>query len=126
MISDLLSDILAPVIPIDLVLFELTAIRIAAIVAALAWFLVCFFTYFGSTRWIEEGEKVGILSLFFFILWIVTSFGVVIAFIVNNLLQEIPTVITLEILLDSFFYGLILALAPTLSALLGISNKSRV
>ncbi|MHA1969968.1 MAG: hypothetical protein ACW964_19510 [Candidatus Hodarchaeales archaeon] len=102
----------------------LTPIQTGALVFALTWFLVCFLTYWGSTRWLEEGEKTGIISLMFFILWIIATFAIVIGFIVKTLLEGSAATITLDSLLNGFFVWLLWALSPAISALLGISNKS--
>ncbi len=119
-ISDILSDVLS-----SLSLPFLTATRILGIIAALAWLIVSFLTYWGGTRWIEEGAKIGLISLFFFILWFVAAFAVVIGFIIHALLIGGSATINLDNLLDTFFtFGLLWGLAPTISALLGVSNKS--
>ncbi len=94
------------------------------LVFAIGWFIVCFLTYFGSTRWLEEGEKLGIMSLFFFILWFISTLAIVIANIVKILLEGGAATIDLDLLLNQFFVGLFWALAPTIAALLGVSNKA--
>ncbi len=116
-ISDILSDILDN-------LGILTVIQANSLVFALTWFVVCFVTYWGSTRWLEEGEKVGILSLMFFILWIISSLAIVVGYITKTLLEGNAATITLDGLLDQFFVWLLWALSPAIAALLGVSNKA--
>ena len=124
LLSLILSDILSEVftqIGIDL----LTPERTALLVFAIAWFVITFLSGWGSTRWIEEGEKFGLLSLMFFILWIIASFAIVIAWLIKPLLEGGSAVIDLDLWLDQFFFALPLALAPTIAVLLSITNKSR-
>lgn len=101
----------------------LTPPRLTWLVYAVGWFLVCILVYYGSTRWLEAGEKVDIFSLFFLILWFITTLAIVIGFIIKTLLVA---TISWEILFDELFVALFWALAPTIAALLGISNNSRV
>lgn len=129
LVSLIVSDILYDVFD-DLGIEILTKItgtgnsRSYWLVFAIGWFIVCFLTYFGSTRWLEEGEKLGLLSLFFFILWLITTLAIVIANIVKILIEGNAAIIDLDLLLDQFFIGLFWALAPTIAALLGVSNKA--
>jgi len=116
--SDILFDVFT-----DLNIDILTPDRIVSIVLAIGWFLICLLTYFGSTRWLEEGEKTGILSLFFFILWLIASIATVIAYIVKVLLEGNAAIIDLDLLLDQFFIAMPYAVGPTIAALLGVSNK---
>lgn len=95
-----------------------------SIIIAIGWFLICWITYFGSTRWLEEGEKVGILSLFFFILWLIATVATVIALILIALLEGNAATIDLDFLLNSFFFWMPYAIGPTIAALLGVSNKA--
>jgi hypothetical protein len=120
-LSFLISDILVDVFNN---LGILTAVQTGALVFALTWFIVCFLTYWGSTRWLEEGERAGILSLMFFILWIISTFAIVIGFITKILLEGNAATITLDSLLDQFFVWLLWALSPAIAALLGVSNKA--
>lgn len=124
-VSRILSDVL-----LDLQIDFLTSGRIDRLVFAIGWFVIVFLTYWGSTRWLEEGEKIGILSLFFVILWLVSSLAVIVGYIVWSLIQGNSEVITLDPaisgnLVDQYFEGLFWALSPTVAALLGVSNKSR-
>jgi hypothetical protein len=119
-VSDILSDIFNQ-LEIDL----LTPARLALLIFAIAWFLVTFLSGWGSTRWIEEGERVGLLSLMFFILWIIASFAIIIAWLIKPLLEGGTVVIDLDLWLDQIFIALPLALAPTIAVLLSITNKSR-
>ena len=119
-ISDILSNVFNT-LGIDL----LTPARTALLVFAIAWFLVTFLSGWGSTRWIEEGEKVGLLGLMFFILWIIASFAIVIAWLVKPLLEGGTVVLDLDLWLNQFFIALPLALAPTIAVLLSVTNKSR-
>jgi len=119
-LSDILSDVFNQ-LGIDL----LTSARTVLLVFAIAWFVVTFLSGWGSTRWIEEGERVGILGLMFFILWIIASFAIVIAWLIKPLLEGSTVVIDLDLWLDQFFVALPLALAPTIAVLLSITNKSR-
>ncbi|MHA2226951.1 MAG: hypothetical protein ACXAC8_17180 [Candidatus Hodarchaeales archaeon] len=122
-VSLIVSDILADVLSTMSIPF-LTPGRTVSIILAIGWFLICFLTYFGSTRWLEGGEKTGILSLFFFILWFVASLATVIAFIANVLIKGGAATINLDLLLDQFFLAMPFAVGPTVAALLGVSNKA--
>lgn len=122
-VSLIVSEILADVLS-DLDIDFLTPERIVSIVLAIGWFLICWLTYFGSTRWLEEGEKAGILSLFFFILWLVASIATIIAYTLKVLLDGDSALITLDLLLDQFFIAMPFAVGPTIAALLGVSNKA--
>lgn len=124
----IISDILVENL-LKLEIDFLTEDRINRLVFAIGWFIIVFLTYWGSTRWLEEGEKVGILSLFFVILWLVCSLAVIIGYIVWSLMQGNSEVITLDPaipgnLVDKYFEGLFWALSPTVAALLGVSNKA--
>ncbi len=120
-LSGYLEEFLADIIG-DLGILE--AAQAAQLVFALTWFIVCLLTYWGSTRWLESGEKAGILSLLFFILWAVSSLAIVIGYLVKELLIGGTITVALESLLDFFFYWLLLALSPAIAALLGVSNKA--
>ncbi|MHA1941876.1 MAG: hypothetical protein ACXACP_08420 [Candidatus Hodarchaeales archaeon] len=102
----------------------LTSLRVSALVSAIGWFILSFLVYWGSTKWLETGEKVGIISLFFIVLWLIAGFGVLLSSIIYDLLNDIPVTLDLDPLLDAFFIGLTIALIPTLAAALGVSNKS--
>ncbi|MHA2245943.1 MAG: hypothetical protein ACXADY_13355 [Candidatus Hodarchaeales archaeon] len=119
-LSDILSDVFNE-LGIDL----LTPARTALLVFAIAWFVITFLSGWGSTRWIEEGDKVGLLSLMFFILWIIAGFAIVIAWLIKPLVEGGSVIIDLDLWLDQFFFALPLALAPTIAVLLSITNKSR-
>ncbi len=119
-LSDILSDVFTQ-LGIDL----LTPARTVLLVFAIAWFVITFLSGWGSTRWIEEGDKVGLLSLMFFILWIIASFAIVIAWLIKPLVEGGSVIIDLDLWLDQFFFALPLALAPTIAVLLSITNKSR-
>ncbi|MHA1946234.1 MAG: hypothetical protein ACXAC6_03740 [Candidatus Hodarchaeales archaeon] len=117
-VSDFLSDIFA-----DLNIDFLTPLRIGLIVIAIGWFLVCFLTYWGSTRWLDEGERSGLLSLFFVIVWLFASLGILIAIKLFFMIQGGTLVLDLDDLINTFFVAMPLALAPTIAAILGVSNK---
>jgi hypothetical protein len=101
----------------------LTPLRVSTLVSAIGWFILSFLVYWGSTRWIETGERMGILSLFFIVLWLIAGFGLLLSGIIYNLLNDIPVLLDLDPLLDSYFVNLAIALIPTLAAALGVSNK---
>ncbi|UCE13256.1 MAG: hypothetical protein JSV04_13855 [Candidatus Heimdallarchaeota archaeon] len=124
-VSDILYDVLYE-LELEILTQEIIPgqTRSYWLVFALGWFIVCFLTYFGSTRWLESGEKLGILSLFFFILWFITTLAIVIANIVKILLEGGAATIDLDFFLDQLFIALFWALAPTIAALLGVSNKA--
>ena len=119
LVSDILSDVFT-----DLAIDFLTPVRIALIVAALGWFVVCFLTYWGSTRWLEVGEKVGLLSLFFFLVWLTASLGILIGIILFNMFQGLTITLDLDNILNTFFFAMPLALAPAIAAILGVTNKA--
>ena len=118
-VSDFLSKIFA-----DLNIEFLTPLRIGLIVVAIGWFLVCFLTYWGSTRWLDEGEKSGLLSLFFVIVWLFASLGILIAIKLFFMIQGGTLVLNFDDLINTFFVAMPLALAPTIAAILGVSNKA--
>jgi hypothetical protein len=118
-VSDFLSDIFA-----DLNIDFLTPLRIGLIVLAIGWFLVSFLTYWGSTFWLEEGDKTGLLSLFFFIVWLFASLGILIAMMLHTMIQGQTLTLDLDNILNTFFIAMPLALAPTIGAILGVSNKA--
>ncbi|MFX0174351.1 MAG: hypothetical protein ACFE9L_20940 [Candidatus Hodarchaeota archaeon] len=120
-VSDFLTNVFSSGVEIDF----LTTDRLSWLIFAIGWLIVCFLVNYGSTRWLEEGEKVGILSLFFLILWFISTLAIVIGYIIKTLLEGGATLITLDSLLDELFVALFWALAPTIAALLGVSNKSR-
>ncbi|MHA2074374.1 MAG: hypothetical protein ACXACU_11590 [Candidatus Hodarchaeales archaeon] len=99
--------------------------RLTWMVSAIGWLLVCIFVNYGSTRWLEEGEKIGILSFFFVILWLISSLAMIVGYIVWSLIQGYSEVITLDPaipgnLVDQYFEGLFWALSPSIAALLGV------
>lgn len=102
-----------------------TLASVLFLVYALTWWILCIVVYFGSTRWLEEGEKVGLVSLFFFILWIIAAVGILVGTILDLILGGFSVSLDPDILINSFIVGLTTALGPTIAALLGVSNKSR-
>ncbi|MFW9777808.1 MAG: hypothetical protein ACFFE8_03060 [Candidatus Heimdallarchaeota archaeon] len=98
---------------------------VLSLVYAITWWILCVVVYFGSTRWLEEGEKVGLISLFFLILWIIAGVGMLIGGIVDLIIRGSTVSFDLDILVFSFIYGLGQALAPAIAAVLGVSNKAR-
>ena len=119
LVSDILSDIFT-----DLAIDFLTPSRIVLIVAAIGWFLVCFLTYWGSTFWLEEGGKAGIISLFFLIVWLFASLGILIAIYIWFMIQGSTVTLDLDNIINTFFVAMPLALAPSIAAILGVSNKA--
>jgi hypothetical protein len=101
----------------------LTPPRLTWLVYAVGWFLVCILIHYGSTKWLEEGKMAEIKTLFFLILWFITTLAIVSGFVIKTLLVA---QISWERLLDELFIAPFWALAPTIAALLGISNKSRI
>ena len=97
----------------------LTPQRITWLVYAVGWFVVCILVNYGSTRWIEEREKIEILSVSFVILWLIVTLAIIIGFIIKTLLV---TTISWENLFDELFVALFWALAPTIAALLGVKK----
>ena len=67
LISEILEDFLLNNLPSQPILEIFTPMRIWYICSAIVWFVVCFICYWGSTRFIDSGEDVGMLSLFFLI-----------------------------------------------------------
>ncbi|MFW9855171.1 MAG: hypothetical protein ACFFFG_08915 [Candidatus Thorarchaeota archaeon] len=102
-----------------------TLFSVLSLVYAITWWILCLVVYFGSTRWLEEGEKVGLVSLFFLILWIIAGIGILIGSIVDLIIRGDTVSFDLDVLIFAFIHGLGEALAPAIAALLGVSNKSR-
>jgi len=130
-VADFITDVVSGIVifPKDwgfgvfAVIDYLTPPRITWLVYTVGWFLVCILVNYGSTRWLEEGENIGIKSLIFLILWFIATLAIIIGFIIKTLLVA---TISLEGLLDELFVALFWALAPTIAVLLGGSNKSRI
>ena len=106
------------------ILDDMNIVLLPSIALAIGWFVICWLTYIGSTRWLETGEKVGILSLLFFILWLISTLATVVAFIAITLLEGNAALIDLDLLIDQFIFWMPYALGPAIAALLGVSNKS--
>ena len=123
LVSLFVEGILGDVLPTTTILEVFTPIRIALFFNALVWFVVLFLVFWGSTMFIDYGEKNGLLSLTFFITWICVAFGMVIAVIIHSLLATSSVTLNLDLLIDAFFGVLLLSLGPTIAALLGLSNK---
>ena len=97
----------------------LTPPRINWLVYVVGWFVVCFLVNYGSAKLFEEGEKVGILSSFFLILWFFTTSAIIIGFIINSLTVS---TYTWNGLFDTLFVAPFWALAPTFAAILGVND----
>ncbi len=95
-----------------------------SIISAIGWFVLGFVTYWGSTRWLESGEKMGMISLFFILIWLISAFGILIAGIIAVTVQTGTITLNLDNLIDVFFFWLPYALIPALATTLGVSNKS--
>ncbi|MFX1513305.1 MAG: hypothetical protein ACFFCQ_12025 [Promethearchaeota archaeon] len=99
--------------------------RIEHLIIGLLWLMVSLIASFGAALWLEhsEAERVGMISVLFLLLWIVADFGIITGSIVYKLLEEQSVELTLDLILDDFFVGLLYALAPAIASCLGISNK---
>ncbi|MFX0052606.1 MAG: hypothetical protein ACFFAJ_04395 [Candidatus Hodarchaeota archaeon] len=102
----------------------LTPIRVGSLVYGLGWFVLGFLVYWGATRWLESGEKIGMLSLFFIVIWLISTFGILIGHLLYLMIEGTNIVLQIDSLLDTYFSVLNLALIPSLAATLGVSNKS--
>ena len=99
----------------------LTHDRLSWLVYAIGWFVVCISVHNRSAKWFEIEEKAGLLSLFFLILWFISTSAIITGFILKILLGS---TISLEGLIDIIFVALFWALAPSMAVLLGANNKS--
>ncbi|MHA1944518.1 MAG: hypothetical protein ACXAC6_00765 [Candidatus Hodarchaeales archaeon] len=100
----------------------LTPPRLSWLVYGVGWFVVCLLVNYGSTRSLEEGEKLDILSSFFLILWFVTTLAIVAGFLLKSLAVS---ALSWEGLFDLLFVALFWALAPTIAVIHGVNDKSQ-
>ena len=102
----------------------LTPIRLSDLLIGLLFFVLALVLYILSSNFVQYEENIG-LGLFFIILWIICSFGLVTGDLVWDMIQSTSSsiTITVDLILDSFFDLLALALIPTLSVSLSLSNK---
>jgi len=124
-VSLFVGDILTNNIPADPILGIFTQDRVGDIFLALVWFVFLFVVYWGSTMFTDSGEKTGLLSLTFIITLIVATLATVIGKIIFDLIMDSAVIITLDYLLNSYFYVLLYSVAPALAATFSYSNKSR-
>lgn len=107
---DALSEILSP-------------IRLSGLLFGITFFILALILYILSGNFVQYEEHIG-LGLFFIILWIICSFGLVFGDLIWILVDSGSSItITLDIILDAFFILLALGLIPTLAVSLSVSNK---
>ncbi len=99
--------------------------RLENLVIALLWLLVSLIASFGASLWIErsDAERVGMISILFILLWFVCDFGIFTGEILYMLIEGQDVSIDGDFILDKFFGGLLIALAPAIASCLGVSNK---
>lgn len=101
----------------------LSATRLSGLLFGLLFFVLALVLYILSSNFVQYEENIG-LGLFFIILWIICSFGLVVGGLLWTMISSSSSiVISLDDILDSFFVLLALALIPTLSVSLSLSNK---
>lgn len=88
----------------------------------LLWLIVCIITYIGVSK-VYSGEKVGILSLFFFLLWFSAVIGLFIGNVLWALIDNQTVTFNLDFIINSITTNLVISLIPTLAAALSISNS---
>ncbi|MHA1994379.1 MAG: hypothetical protein ACW97Z_07555 [Candidatus Hodarchaeales archaeon] len=119
------QDLLYSNFPSEPILEIFTLARVSAIFSATVWFIFLFVVYWGSTLFIDSGERTGLISITFFITLLIATFGMVMAFIIFDLINTASTTINLDYILDSYFGVLKESLAPAVAATFGYSNKSK-
>jgi hypothetical protein len=122
-VSLFVQDILNDILPTDPILEIFTPIRISYLFYAIVWFVFLFVVYWGSTLFIDTGEKTGFASLTFVITLIIATFAMVIAFIIFNLINNSSVTISLDYILNSYFFVLRESIGPALAATFAYSNK---
>ena len=111
------------ILPTDPILEIFTPLRISGIFIAIVWFVFLFVVYWGSTMFIDSGEKTGFASITFLITLIIATFATVIAYIIYDLINSASVTINLDYLLNSYFFTLLYSVAPALAATFGYNNK---
>ncbi|MFX1537410.1 MAG: hypothetical protein ACFFDI_24650 [Promethearchaeota archaeon] len=96
--------------------------RIHNLLLGLTFFSIAVIVYFGIQYFVDYEEEFGI-NIFFFVLWIVCTLGLVIGWLVWSLLTQDVIQINLDNMIDNFFFSLTLALIPALAATLAISTR---
>lgn len=94
-----------------------------SLLLGLLWLLVCIVTYIGVTK-VYSGEKLGPLSLFFFLLWLSAVIGLFMGNIIYTLLNDQGVSFDLDLIINSITLNLPISLGPAFAAALGISNNS--
>jgi hypothetical protein len=122
-VSLFVQDLLAEILPSDAILEIFTPTRISLIFSAIVWFVFLFVVYWGSTLFIDSGEKTGFLSLTFLITLIIATFAMVIAFIIFDLINSASVTIDIDYLLNSYFFVLRFSIGPAIAATYGYSNS---
>ena len=123
-VSLFVQDILADILPTEPILEIFTPTRISYMFYALVWFVFLFVVYWGSTLFIDSGEKTSFVSLTFLITLIIATFAMVIAFIIFYLINDSSVTISLDYILNSYFYVLRESIGPALAATFAYSNKT--
>lgn len=102
--------------------------RLRWLVYIFGWLSVSILVHYGTLKWLEAGEKIGIISFFFLKIWLIFSFVVIVGYTGWSLIQGYSEVITLDPaipgnLVDQYFEGLFWVLSPTIAVLLGFNYK---
>ena len=121
----IVEDFLSHNIPTTPIFEIFTPSRVGWIFSVIVLFVFLFVIYWGSTLFIDYGEKTGILSLTFLITLIVATLAMLLAYIIHTLLTSSSVTLNIDLLLDSFFYVLYQSVAPAIAAVFGYSNKSK-
>ena len=94
----------------------------SSLLLGLLWLVVCIITYIGVTK-VYSGDKIGPISLFFFLLWLSAVIGLFIGNVLWALFDNQTVTFNLDFIISSLTNGLPISLGPTFAAALGISNS---
>ncbi len=119
------DDLLDEILPTEAILEIFTVTRVDYIFSAIVWFVFLFVVYWGSTLFIDSGERTGMVSITFIITLLIATLATVIATIIFDLINDSTVTLDLDYLLDTYFFVLIYSVAPAIAATFGYSNKSR-
>ncbi len=103
----------------------LTTARLSYLIQALTWFLISLIAYFGTKTILAKGERMGI-GIFFVVLWIACTLGVVFGSIIWIILKQQQVLLNETTLFDPFFQYLAITLGPTFAAILAFNNKPEI
>jgi hypothetical protein len=107
----------------------LSPTRMGNLSYAISWFGLSVIIYWittndQATRWLESGDNFSIHHLTFIASWLISAIGILLAFQIYILFQEVPIEFQLDNFLDIYITVLTLALIPSLAINLGVNTKA--